>query len=105
MHDVCYYVKYYATFWICVGVISLDYAGATSWGPMCHTKGKMLHLIQSATCKICIFESDKWSCDRHLYFYVDPFDVHGLSFGIGICNMYSKSPMGDLCDMSSPTKS
>lgn len=32
---------------------------------------------------------------RQLYVYVEPFDVCGLSFGIGICDMYGKSSTGD----------
>lgn len=34
--------------------------------------------------------------NRHLYAYVEPFDICGLSFDIGICDMYGKLLTGDL---------
>lgn len=32
---------------------------------------------------------------RHLYTYVESFDMCALPFGIGISDIYNKSPMGD----------
>lgn len=36
---------------------------------------------------------------RHLYVYVEHFDMCGLSFGIGICDMYGKLSTSDLSSL------